>query len=79
MQLKIRSGDVNRLAERLPAKTEFAKTEAVRTALDHGNLGLDEELAFRDRPRQSQGEIQSWSATGLDADKAFFDDLSGEA
>ena len=78
MPLKIRSGDVNRLAERLPAKTEFAKTEAVRDALDK-NRRLDEELPFRDRLRQIQREFQSWSATGLDADKAFFDDLCGEA
>jgi hypothetical protein len=29
--------------------------------------------------RQFQEEVASWGETGLKADKAFFDDMSGEA
>ena len=79
MPLNIRSWNVDGSAERLPVKTSSAKTEAARHAFEGENHRLDERLSFRERLRQIQRKIQSWPATGLDANKAFFDDLSGEA
>ena len=78
MPLNIRSEDVNRLAERLAAKTQLTKTDAVRRALENELRRLDEKLPLRERLRPIQREIQSWPATGLEADKDFFDDLSRE-
>ena len=78
MPLNIRSEDVNRLAERLAARTQLTKTDAVRRALENELRRLDETLPLRERLKPIQREIQSRPATGLEADKAFFDDLSGE-
>ena len=78
MPLNIRSEDVNRLAERLASKTNLTKTDAVRRALVNELRRLDEKLPLRERLRPIQHEIQSWPTTGLEADKAFFDDLSGD-
>ena len=79
MPLNIRSEDVNRLAERLALKTKLTKTDAVKRALVNELHRLDEKLPLRERLKPIQREIQSWPATGLEADKAFFDDLSGDA
>ena len=76
MPLNIRSEDVNRLAERLAAKTQLTKTDAVRRALENELRRLDEKLPLRERLRPIQREIQSWPAPGLDAAKDCFDDLS---
>ena len=78
MPLNIRSEDVNLLAERLAARTQLTKTDAVRRALENELRRLDETLPLRERLKPIQREIQFWPATGLEADKAFFDDLSGE-
>ena len=40
---------------------------------------LDEAVPLRDRLRQLQQRVLSRPATGLEADKAFYDELSGNA
>ena len=78
MALNIRSRQVDMLAERLAAQKRVTKTEAVRIALENelqrsgGNVPLWEKLKpLRDR-------VAALESTGLPADKAFFDALSGE-
>ena len=78
MPLNIRSEEVNRLAERLAARTRLNKTEAVKLALEHELGRLDQAVPLRERLKPLQRRIQSYPATGLEADKAFFDDLSGD-
>jgi antitoxin VapB len=78
MPLNIRSEEVNRLAEKLAARRHTSKTEAVRVALENELRRLDESVPLRQRLRPLQDRILSRPATGLAADKAFFDALSGD-
>lgn len=77
MPLNIRSEIVNQLAERLAARRQMNKTEAVRIALENELRRLDEAVPLRDRLRRLQERVLSRPATGLEADKAFYDELSG--
>lgn len=77
MPLNIRSEIVNQLAGRLAACSRTTKTEAVRIALENELRRLDESMPLRDRLRPLQDRVLSRSATGLEADKAFYDELSG--
>jgi antitoxin VapB len=77
MPLNIRSEEVNQLADALATRTHLSKTEAVKQALRNELRRLDEALPLRERLRPLQDRVLSRPATGLDADKAFYDDLSG--
>jgi len=77
MALNIRSEAVNRLAERLAARKHINKTDAVKLALENELRRLDEALPLRERLRPIQDRILARPATGQEADKAFYDDLSG--
>jgi antitoxin VapB len=79
MPLNIRNEAVNQLAEKLAARTHMTKTDAVRTALENELRRLDEAVPLRERLRPLQDRVLSRPATGLDADKAFYDELSGDA
>lgn len=78
MPLNIRSEEVNRLAETLAARKHVNKTDAVRQALENELLRLDQALPLRERLRSLQDRVMARPATGLEADKAFYDDLAGE-
>jgi antitoxin VapB len=77
--LNIRSEIVSQLAERLAARKGVNKTDAVRTALENELRRLDEAMPLRDRLRSLQERVLSRPATGQEADKAFYDELSGDA
>ena len=77
MSLNIRSEAVNRLAEALAARTGTNKTDAVARALRNELQRLDDATPLRERLRPIQARVMSRPATGLDADKAFYDDLGG--
>jgi antitoxin VapB len=77
MPLNIRSEVVNQLAERLAARRQMNKTDAVRIALENELRRLDEAVPLRDRLRPLQERVRSRPATGLEADKGFYDELSG--
>jgi antitoxin VapB len=79
MPLNIRSEAVNQLAERLAARKHINKTDAVRLALENELRRIEEALPLRERLRPLQDRVLSRPATGQEADKAFFDELSGEA
>ena len=78
MPLTIRSDEVNRLAEALAARKHVSKTEAVRLALQNELQRLDAALPLRERLRPLQDRVMARPATGLAADKAFYDLLSDE-
>jgi len=78
MPLNIRSDAVNDLAEALAARTGSNKTDAVARALRNELQRLDDAVPLRERLRPIQARVMSRPATGLDADKAFYDELSGE-
>jgi antitoxin VapB len=79
MPLNIRNEVVDQLAERLASRKRINKTNAVRIALENELRRLDEAVPLRDRLRPLQERVLSRPATGLDADKAFYDELSGNA
>jgi antitoxin VapB len=79
MPLNIRNEEVNRLAEKLATRKHINKTEAVRLALENELRRLDEALPLRERLRPIQDRVLARPATGFEADKAFYDDLGGNA
>jgi len=79
MPLNIGNEVVNQLAERLAAGRKMNKTDAVRIALVNELRRLDEAVPLRNRLRPLQQRVLSRPATGLEADKAFYDELSGNA
>ncbi len=76
--LNVRSEEVNQLARKLAARKHVSKTEAVRQALENELRRLDEAIPLRERMRPLQQRILARPPTGLEADKAFYDDLSGD-
>ena len=78
MPLNIRNEEVNRLAETLAARKHVNKTDAVKQALENELRRLDQALPLRERLRPLQDRVMARPATGLEADKAFYDGLSGE-
>lgn len=78
MPLNIRSETVNQLAETLATRMATNKTDAVARALRNELRRLDDAVPLRLRLRPVQDRVLSRPATGLDADKAFYDELSGE-
>lgn len=79
MPLNIRNEAVNQLAERLAKRARLTKSDAVKMALENELRRLDTAVPLRQRLRPLQARICARPATGLDADKAFYDDLSGES
>lgn len=79
MPLNIRSEDVNRLAEKLAARTHMNNTDAVKRALENELRRVERAVPLRERLRPLQDRVLARPATGLKADKAFYDELSGEA
>jgi antitoxin VapB len=79
MAFHIRDPETDALVRELAEKAHVGITEAVK-------LAAAEALAARERAREEKlakmraisDEIASWPRTGLKADKAFFDELSGD-
>ena len=78
MPLNIRSEEVNRLADRLAARTRLSKTEVVKRALESELRRVEDAVPLRERLRPLQDRILARPATGLVADTAFYDALSDE-
>ena len=78
MPLNIRSEVVNDLADQLARRRHVSKTEAVRSALQSELARLDTTLSLRERLKPLQDRVAARPATGLDADKAFYDSLYDE-
>lgn len=78
MPLNIRNEEVNQLAEKLAVRMRMNKTAAVKLALEHELRRLDQVLPLRERVRPLQDRVMARPATGREADKAFYDALSGD-
>jgi antitoxin VapB len=78
MPLNIRNEEVNRLAEQLAAIKHVTKTDAVMLALKEELRRTMEAVPLRDRVKALQERVMARPATGEEADKAFFDALSGD-
>ena len=77
MPLNIRNEAVNQLAKKLAARKHLNKTEAVKVALENELRRIEEALPLRERLRPLQQRVLARPATGLEAAKAFYDELSG--
>jgi len=78
MPLNIRSEAVNQLAETLASRIATNKTAAVARALRNELRRLDDVTPLRQRLRPLQDRVLSRPTTGLEADKAFYDELNGD-
>lgn len=78
MPLNIRNEQVNELAEKLAARTNLNKTEAVKLALTNELRRADEAVPLWERLKPLREKIAAYPDSGLAADKAFFDELSGD-
>lgn len=78
MPLNIRSREVDELASRLASCLGTSKTEAVRRALEHELQRVTPGSSMEERIRAIQQRVLSRPATGLEADKAFYDSLNDE-
>ena len=76
--LQIRSDYVNDLAEKLAGLKHLTKTDAVKLALENELRRIEDEKPLLERLKPIMDRVASWPATGLEADKAFYDDLSGD-
>ena len=76
--LQIRSEYVSGLAAKLAALKQLTKTDAVKLALENELRRIEEEKPLIERLKPLQDRVASWPETGLQADKTFYDDLSGE-
>ena len=78
MPLNIRSEEVNQLAEQLAARKGINKTEAVKLALVNELERAEKAIPLAERLKPLLDRMDSYPRTGLEADKAFFDELSGD-
>lgn len=78
MSLTIRSPEVNRLAGKLAERKRTTKTEAVRVALENELRRVEDQIPLWERLEPLREKIAAYPETGLEADKEFFDELSGE-
>jgi antitoxin VapB len=83
--LQIRNRRVVELAAKLAATRRSTKTEAVLHALENEFARIEAEKSvaepaktLAERIKPNQDRVMSCPATGLEADKAFYDDLSGD-
>jgi len=76
--LQIRNKRVIELAAKLAQRSGATKTEAVRRALENELARIEGEKSLAERIKPIQDRIASRPPTGLEADKAFFDELSGD-
>jgi antitoxin VapB len=77
MPLNIRDEDTNRLAAQLAERLSVTKTAAVKQALRSELDRIERSVPLRQRLRALQDRVMARPATGLQADKAFYDELSG--
>lgn len=79
MAFHIRDPRTDRAVRELAARKGMSMTEAVREAVESELLKLDEDKRpMLERIRDIQERVASYPKTGLKADKAFFDWLSGD-
>lgn len=77
MPLNTLDDEIDHLADELARRTHLTKTDAVRQALRNELDRMNQTAPLWERVRPIQDRILARPSTGLAADKAFYDDLSG--
>lgn len=76
--MKIRNERIAELAAKLAAIRKSSKTDAVQQSLETERARIESAKPLADRLRPLQDRIADRPATGLEADKVFYDALSGD-
>jgi antitoxin VapB len=79
MPFHIRDAEADELVRELARRRQIGLTEAVKLAVRNELRREDEAVPLRERLRPLQDRIAARPPTGLEADKAFFDELSGDS
>ena len=77
MAFHVRDQETDSLVRTLARRRNIGLTEAVRLAVRHELRREDEAIPIQARIASLRAEVMKRPATGLDADKAFYDELSG--
>ena len=78
MVLHVRDAKTDALARELARKKGVSITEAVREAIELALAAENTRRSLWDRTADLRSKVVSYPLTGLVADKAFFDSLSGQ-
>ncbi|MGL4487921.1 MAG: type II toxin-antitoxin system VapB family antitoxin [Rhizobiaceae bacterium] len=79
MAIHIREAEADRAVRKLAGVLGVSLTEAIRISAENELMRVDANAkARRERISALQRRVQAFGTTGLKADKAFFDDLSGD-
>lgn len=78
MAFHIRDPEADRVVRELAARKGVSLTDAVKQAVQNELLQMDQNVPFLERIRDLQQRVAAYPKTGLKADKAFYDELSGD-
>lgn len=79
MIIHVRDAETDELVRRLARSRGISITEAIREAVEQALASdLRSRRSLWERTADLRAKMQSYPATGLQADKAFYDDLSGQ-
>jgi antitoxin VapB len=78
MPFHIRDVEADELVRELARRRQIGLTEAVKLAVRNELRREDEAVPLQERIAKLRDEVLSRPATGLVADKSFFDELSGD-
>jgi antitoxin VapB len=78
MAFHVRDPETDALVRKLARQNGVGITEAVKVAVCEKIERDKKAKPMLERIRAIQDEVASWPDTGLKADKAFFDELSGD-
>ena len=77
MPFHVRDEETDSLVRALARREGIGLTDAVKLAVRHELASGQDEPPLREKLRAIAKEIAALPDTGLEADKAFFDELSG--
>ncbi|HEY5106373.1 MAG TPA: type II toxin-antitoxin system VapB family antitoxin [Caulobacteraceae bacterium] len=78
MPFHVRDPETTTLVRELARRRGCGLTEAVKQAVGNELRREEEKVPLRDRIKALQDEFRAYPATGLKADKAFYDWLNDE-
>jgi len=78
MAFHVRDKETDALVRRLAMRDGIGLTEAVKRAVRHELERKEKKVPLWERVKPILDEIDSHPKTGLKADKAFFDEMSGD-
>lgn len=77
MAFHVRDPETDALVRKLAKEEGVGVTEAVKRAVSEKLRSREQKIPLRERVRKIQDEIARYPDTGVKADKAFYDELSG--